>query len=85
MGGGGLLSAFARDAGREKMGTYMKPAPPVIMMLFTSGWGSNLVVPLKMGLSCHSAPGRAGSWISGTVHDFSWTYSAHALLGRLCT
>lgn len=27
----------------------MKPAPPVIMMFFTSGSGSNLVVPVKTG------------------------------------
>ena len=27
----------------------MKPAPPVIMMFFTSGSGSNFVVPVKTG------------------------------------
>lgn len=27
----------------------MKPAPPVTMMFFMSGRGSNLVVPLRMG------------------------------------
>lgn len=31
--------------------TYMKPDPPVIMMFFTSGRGSNLVVPVKTGAS----------------------------------
>lgn len=30
-------------------GSYMKPAPPVIMMFFTSGSGSNLVVPISIG------------------------------------
>lgn len=31
--------------------TYMKPAPPVIMIFLTSGNGSNLVLPVKMGAS----------------------------------
>ena len=29
--------------------SYMKPAPPVIMMFFTSGSGSNLVDPIRTG------------------------------------
>lgn len=29
--------------------THMKPAPPVTMMFFTSGRGSNLVVPVRTG------------------------------------
>lgn len=29
----------------------MKPAPPVIMMFFTSGRGSNLVLPMRTGAS----------------------------------
>jgi hypothetical protein len=29
----------------------MKPAPPVIMMFFTSGRGSKLVVPMSTGAS----------------------------------
>lgn len=35
--------------------TYMKPAPPVIIMFFTSGRGSNLVVPFRMG-ACFQTP-----------------------------
>lgn len=30
---------------------HMKPAPPVIIIFFTSGRGSNLVLPVKMGAS----------------------------------
>ncbi len=33
----------------EVVGAYMKPAPPVIMMFFTSGSGSNLVLPVRIG------------------------------------
>lgn len=33
----------------------MKPAPPVIMMFFTSGRGSNLVLPLRIG-ACFQMP-----------------------------
>lgn len=31
--------------------THMNPAPPVIMMFFTSGDGSNLVLPVRIGAS----------------------------------
>src|SRR5450432_4266373 len=30
-------------------GPYMKPAPPVIMIFFTPGNGSNLVLPVRIG------------------------------------
>lgn len=33
----------------------MNPAPPVIMMFFTSGRGSNLVLPVRMGAFCHTS------------------------------
>lgn len=38
------------DESWEK-GSYMNPAPPVIMIVPTSGNGSNLVVPLSIGAS----------------------------------
>lgn len=34
--------------------TYMKPAPPVIMIFFTSGNGSYFVVPISTGASFHT-------------------------------
>jgi hypothetical protein len=33
--------------------TYMKPAPPVINMFFTSANGSNLVLPVSTGACRH--------------------------------
>ena len=46
-------ATLCREAGLS-LGTgssYMKPAPPVIMMFLTSGRGSNLVVPMSTGAS----------------------------------
>lgn len=34
--------------------TYMKPAPPVIIIFLTSGRGSNFVLPIKTGASFHT-------------------------------
>lgn len=44
------------------MGTYMKPAPPVIMMFFTSGRGSNLVVPVNTGASFQTPKSSKKFW-----------------------
>lgn len=39
-----------REVGLRKVGcAYMKPAPPVIMIFFTSGRGSNFVEPVRIG------------------------------------
>lgn len=35
--------------------TYIKPAPPVIMIFLTSGKDSNLVEPMRMG-ACFQIP-----------------------------
>lgn len=40
----------------------MKPAPPVIMMFFTSGRGSNLVVPVKTGASFQTPKSSKKFW-----------------------
>lgn len=40
---------LGHKASCKSKGTYMKPAPPVIMMFLTSGSGSNLVEPVKIG------------------------------------
>lgn len=40
--------------------THIKPAPPVIRMFLTSGNGSNLVLPVRIGASFH-APLSSGS------------------------
>ena len=34
-------------------GSYMKPAPPVTRMFFTSGRGSNRVLPIRTGACVH--------------------------------
>ena len=45
-------AALCREAGPwGTRSSYMKPAPPVIMMFLTSGRGSNLVVPMSTGAS----------------------------------
>lgn len=50
---------------RSRLGeraTYMKPAPPVIMMFFTSGRGSNLVVPVRTGASFQTPKSSKKFW-----------------------
>lgn len=40
----------------------MKPAPPVIMMFFTSGRGSNFVVPVNTGASFQTPKSSKKFW-----------------------
>lgn len=77
-----------RVAGRW---TYMNPAPPVIMMFFTSGKGSNLVLPMKTGASFHM-PGspnelcRALVFVTSSPVSYAsgsgWVAVIHQPLGR---
>lgn len=38
----------------EGLFAYMKPAPPVIIIFLTSGFGSYLVLPMRTGASFHT-------------------------------
>jgi hypothetical protein len=45
--------------------TYMKPAPPVIMIFFTSGRGVYLVLPVRIGASFHTPKSSKNLFVSG--------------------
>jgi hypothetical protein len=47
-----LETMLCTDNGHaDGMGTYMNPAPPVIIIFLTSGSGSYFVLPVKIGAS----------------------------------
>lgn len=49
----------------SEVSTYMKPAPPVIIIFFTSGNGSYLVLPIRTGASFQTPKSSKNLFVSG--------------------
>jgi hypothetical protein len=71
-----------RMAGDECWGqkTNMNPAPPVIMMFFTSGSGSNFVLPFRTGASFHTPKSSKNLWVPlGAAGENCQSVATHML------